>query len=56
MLRLFTFLQLPASEIKKIPGPITPDGPFKVPGQESLTQELNGGPPVTDKAETRGLE
>ena len=49
-------LQLPASEVKKIPGPITPEGPKEVPGQKSLTQELNSGaPPVNEKPETRGL-
>lgn len=49
-------IQLPASEIEKIPGPITPEGPSEVPGQTSLTQELNSGPLVNDKAETRGLK
>ena len=49
-------MQLPVSEIKKIPGPITPEGPDSVPGQEALTQELNAGPLVNDKAETRGLK
>lgn len=49
-------IQLPVSEIKKIPGPITPDGPKEVPGQKSLTQQLNSGPLVNEKAETRGLK
>ena len=49
-------LQLPIEVIKKIPGPVTPDGPKEVPGQKSLTQELNSGAPlVNEKAETRGL-
>lgn len=49
-------LQLPASEVKKIQGPITPDGPLTVPGQFSLTQELiPQGPPVNEKAVTRGF-
>lgn len=48
--------QLPVADIKKIPGPITPEGPKKVPGQDSLTQELNSGAPlVNEKPETRGL-
>lgn len=49
-------LQLPASEVKKIQGPPTPDGPLTVPGQFSLTQELiPQGPPVNEKAVTRGF-
>lgn len=58
----YVCLQLPVSEIKKIPGPITPEEgpgnlvPKVVPGQNSLTQELiPQGPPVNEKAETRGL-
>jgi len=48
--------QLPASEVKKIQGPPTPDGPLTVPGQFSLTQELiPQGPPVNEKAVTRGF-
>lgn len=49
-------MQMPASEIEKIPGPITPEGPKEVPGMNSLTQELNTGAPlVNEKPETRGL-
>ena len=49
-------VQLPASDIKKIPGPITPDGPKEVPGMKDLTQQLNSGPLDNGKAETRGLK
>jgi len=48
-------VQLPVSEVKKIPGPITPEGPKEVPGQTSLTQDLTSGPLVNEKPETRGL-
>ncbi|KAL0047027.1 hypothetical protein WJX82_004476 [Trebouxia sp. C0006] len=48
--------QLPASDIKKIPGPITPDGPKEVPGMKDLTQQLNSGPLDNGKPETRGLK
>jgi hypothetical protein len=49
-------MQLPASDIKKIPGPITPDGPKEVPGMKDLTQQLNSGPLDNGKPETRGLK
>ncbi len=45
---------MPASDVEKILGPITPEGPKEVPGQTSLTQDLSG-PLVNDKPETRGL-
>ncbi|KAK9838781.1 hypothetical protein WJX74_003291 [Apatococcus lobatus] len=49
-------VQMPASEVEKIPGPVTPEGPSELPGMTSLTQELNSGAPlVNEKPETRGL-
>ncbi len=56
MILCFLCMQLPASDIKKIPGPITPDGPKEVPGMKDLTQQLNSGPLDNGKAETRGLK
>ena len=55
-LKWLVCLQLPVSDIKKIPGPITPEGPKEIPGEKSLTQELKSGPLVNEKAETRGLK
>ncbi len=56
MILCFLCMQLPASDIKKIPGPITPDGPKEVPGMKDLTQQLNSGPLDNGKPETRGLK
>ena len=49
-------MQLPVSDIKKIPGPVTPEGPPELPGEKALTQELKSGPLVNEKPETRGFK
>lgn len=48
-------MQLAVSDIKKIPPPVTPEGPSEIPGEKALTQELKSGPLVNEKPETRGL-
>ncbi|KAK9804578.1 hypothetical protein WJX73_002013 [Symbiochloris irregularis] len=48
--------QVSAKDVSNIPGPITGEGPDKVPGQEALTQDLKAGPLVRDGADGRGAE
>ena len=49
-------VQLSAKEVSSIPGPITAEGPSKVPGQSALTQDLSSGPLVNESYETRGFK